>query len=76
MVTSTLRRCLATMAVMAMVLAIGAALSQPRSPERASAATPEFVPLASPQRLLDSRPLGEPTTVCSPASGFARLAAS
>ena len=58
LVTSTLRRCLATMAVMAIVPVIGPALSQPRSPERASAATPEFVPLASPQRLLDSRPTG------------------
>ena len=52
-----IRRLSATVGVMAALLAMTAALSSPSSPGTASAAA-EFVALASPQRLLDSRPTG------------------
>ena len=53
---STIRRCLATAMAMAGVVAAVIAVALPDDPRGVSAAAGEFVPLLSPQRLLDSRP--------------------
>ena len=53
---STIRRCLATAMAMAGVVAAVIGVAPPDDPRGVSAAAGEFVPLPSPQRLLDSRP--------------------
>ena len=54
--SSTIRRCLVSAVALATALPFAIAVSSPGSQRRVSAGPAQFVPLASPQRVLDTRP--------------------